>query len=46
MIRLGRILRFLAAHGFIAEVDEDVFAANSLNQALSIEGFRAGINHR
>ncbi|ETS81750.1 hypothetical protein PFICI_06752 [Pestalotiopsis fici W106-1] len=40
----ARIARFLASHGFITEVDEDVYQSNHLTTTLSIDGFRAGIN--
>lgn len=42
--RIARILRFLASHGLISEVGEDIFEANRLTKTLSVNGYRAGMN--
>ena len=43
--RIGRLLRYLASIGDIAESDKDVFTASNVTHALAIEGFQGGIHH-
>lgn len=41
----GRILRFLASHDLILEVDENSYAATTITHTLARPGFKAGIAH-
>ncbi|KAL5337752.1 S-adenosyl-L-methionine-dependent methyltransferase [Aspergillus crustosus] len=42
---LGRILRYLASVGMIAETDKDTFTANNITESLSIPAIQAGVYH-
>lgn len=44
--RSERILQYLASEGMVDEVREDQFTATSISRALSLPGFKAGLNHQ
>lgn len=41
-----RILQYLASEGMVEEIGEDQFTATRISRALSLPGFKAGLNHQ
>lgn len=41
-----RVLQYLASEGMVEEVGEDQFIATRIGRALSLPGFKAGLNHQ